>query len=177
MKSTICIFLATIMIALCFASCASNIPEEPATTAVENHSYVNPVGGTAPAPVNVETTEGQTLPIEYIETVNNVEIVLSSYYVYGNTVAKIEDISLEDDGFSVRADGFANVRILGIGKKSDDMKIAYTGYNAEGEIVRKSYMLVPLKDAKEGEIVADRRFDFPRDCVKLVFSNYVEEAE
>ena len=80
MKSLISLILATLIVALCFVGC-SNVPEEPATTAVANYSYVNPMGMTAPPPANVETTDGQTFPVQYIETVNNIEIVYSSYYV------------------------------------------------------------------------------------------------
>lgn len=174
MKSVISLILAAILLALCFAGC-SNIPEEPATTAVANYTYVNPMGETAPAPANAETTEGQTFPVKYIETVNNVEFVLSSYYVYGNTVATIENIELEDDGFSVRADGFVSVRVNGIGSRRDNMKIGYIGYDANGTVVRDSYMLVPLKGVKEGDLVEDRRIDFPRECVKIVFTDWVEE--
>lgn len=176
MKSIISIFLATVIVALCFVGC-SNIPDEPATTAAANYTYVNPIGETAPAPANVETTEGQTFAPVYVETVNNVEIVLSSYYVYGNSVATIENIELEDDGFSVRANGYMDVKVTGIGSRSDDMKIGYTGYDKDGNVVRNSFVLVPFDDVKEGDIVEDRRFDFPRECVKIVFENYVDDAE
>ena len=171
MKSIISIFLAAVVVVLCFAGC-SNIPEEPATTTVANYSYVNPLGETAPAPANGK--EGKTYPVEYIETVNDIELVLSSYYVYENNVATIEDIEFEDDGFSLRADGFADVKVTAIGSRGSDMKIAYKGYDAKGAVVRNSYILVPLDGVKKGGTVEDRRFDFPRDCVKIVFENYVE---
>lgn len=174
MKSVISLILTAILVALCFAGC-SNIPEEPATTAVANYSYVNPMGETAPAPANVETTEGQTFPTKYIETVNNVEFVLSSYYVYGNSVATIENIELEDDGFSVRANGYVNVRVNAIGSRKDNIKIGYIGYDENGSVVRNSYILVPLKGVKKGDLVEDRRLDFPRECVKIVFTDWVEK--
>ena len=174
MKSLISIILATLIVALCFVGC-SNIPEEPATTAVANYSYVNPMGQTAPAPANVETTEGQTFVPQYIETVNNVEMVFSSYYVFGNTVATIEDVELEDDGFSVRANGFVDVRVNAIGSRGDNMKIGFKGYDKDGNVVRDSFILVPLKGVKKGDLVEDRRIDFPRECVKIVFCDYVEE--
>ncbi len=173
MKSTVSIFLVMILVALCFFGC-SNIPDEPATTSAANYSYVAPNGATAPAPDNVETTEGQTFPVKYVETINNVEVVLSSYYVYGNSVATIEDIELSDDGFSVWADGRAKVRVNAIGSRRDDMKIGFSGYDAEGNLVRKSYILIPLDKVKEGTLVENRRFDFPRETVKIVFEDYVE---
>ena len=175
MKSLISVILAMTVIALCFFGCKSNIPEEPATTGSANFSYVNPYGQTAPDPENVTPSEGQTFPVVYVETINNVEIVLSDYYVYGNSVAKIKDIELKDDGISINADGYVDVEMTGIGSRKDDMKIGYIAYDADGKVVRDTYVLVPLKGVKKGETVENRRFDFPREAVKIVFMDYVEE--
>ncbi len=175
MKSVISVILAMTVIALCFFGCKSNIPEEPATTGSAEYSYVNPYGATAPDPENVIPSEGQTFPTIYVETINNVEIVLSDYYVYGNSVAKITDVELSDDGISVNADGHAAVEVTAIGSRKDDIKIGYTAYDANGKLVRDSYILVPLKGVKKGETVERRRFDFPRETVKIVFADYVEE--
>ena len=169
MKSLISIILATLIVTLCFVGC-SNIPDEPATTTVANYSYVNPMGQIAPPPANVETTEGQTFIPQYVETVNNVELVFSSYHVYGNTVASIVNVDLEDDGFSLKADGYVDVRVDAIGSR----RTSNSGSETEGTVVRDSYLLVPLKGVKEGDIVEDRRIDFPRECVKIVFTDWVE---
>ncbi len=175
MKSLISVILAMTVIALCFFGCKSNIPEVPATTGSANYSYVNPYGATAPDPVNVQPSEGQSFPVVYVETVNDVEVVLSDYYVYGNSVCSIKNIELKDDGISVNADGYADVEVSAIGSRKDGIKIGYVAYDANGGVVRRSYMLVPLKDVKEGETVMGRRFDFPREATKIVFSDYVEE--
>ena len=50
----------------------------------------------------------------------------------------------------------------------------YVAYDAQGKIVRNTYISVPLKGVKSGDVVEHRRFDFPRETVKIVFSNYVE---
>ncbi len=175
MKSLICVILAMTVITLCFFGCKSNIPEEPATTGSANYSYVNPYGQTAPDPENVEPSEGQTFPVVYVETINNVEVVLSDYYVFGNSVAKITNIALEDDGVSVNADGYADVVMTAIGSRREDVRIGYIAYDANGDIVRNTYITVPIKNVKENETVSRRRFDFPRDAVKIVFMDYVEE--
>ncbi len=177
MKSLISVILATAVIALCFFGCKSNIPEEPATTGSANYSYVNPYGQTAPDPANVTPSEGQTFPVVYVETVNDVEIVLADYYVYGNSVAKIKDIELTDDGISINADGYADVEVTAIGSRKDDIKIGYKAYDANGEVIRNAYILIPLKGVKEGDVVERRRFDFPREATKIVFSDHVETEE
>lgn len=173
MKSIISIFLVLATVCLCFFGC-SNIPEEPATTKVEKHSYVDPYGETAPAAENADEFEGQDIPVKYIETVNNVEIVLSSYYVYGNSVAKINNIEIIDYGISHTANGYADVEIMGIGSRKDGMKIGYTAYDAKGEVVKDVFVLASLEDAKEGDVVEKRRFEVPRDAVKIVFHDYIE---
>lgn len=175
MKSALCLFLVLVTVTLCFFGC-SNIPEEPATTDTMTVTYVNPYGATAAAPVNVDPTEGgTTVPVQYVETTNNVEFVLSSYYVYKNSVAKINSVVLEDDGFSVNADGYVDVEMLAIGSRKDDMKIAYAAYDAEGNLVRSSFILTKLDGVKEGDVCEDRRFDIPREAVKVVFGNYIEK--
>lgn len=174
MKSALCLFLVLVTVTLCFFGC-SNIPDEPATTDTMVQSYVNPYGETAAPPVNVDPTEGgTTMPVQYVETVNNVELVMSSYYVYKNSVAKITSVELEDDGFSVNADGYADVEMTAIGSRKEGMRIGYTAFDENGEIVRKSFLLATLDGVKEGDTCEDRRFDFPRTAVKIVFHNYVE---
>ena len=172
MKSVISILLVLATVCLCFVGC-SNIPEEPATTKIENHSYVDPYAETVVAE-NASDFEGQDVPVKYIEKINNVEFVLSSYYVYGNSVAKINGIEIVDHGLSHNASGYADVEIMGIGRRKDGMKIGYTAYNAKGEIVKDVFVLASLEDAKEGDVVEDRRFEVPRDAVKIVFHDYIE---
>ncbi len=175
MKSSIALLLILATFTLCFFGCKSNIPEEPATSNAVVHSYVNPFGETVAAPENIDPTEGgTTLPAQYVETINNVEIVFSSYYVYGNSVAEITNVVLDDDGFSVNAKGYADVKITAIGSRQDDMKIAYVAYDEAGEVVRRSHILADLKGVKEGDTVTERRLDFPREAVKIVFYNYIE---
>lgn len=175
MKSLISVILATTVIALCFFGCKSNIPEVPATTGSANFSYVNPYGQTAPDPANVQPSEGQTFPVVYVETINNVEIVQQDYYVFGNSVAKINNIELKDDGISINADGYADVEMMEIGSRKDDMKIGVKAYDANGNIVRNTYILVNLEDVKKGDVVERRRFDFPREATKIVLMDHVEE--
>lgn len=175
MKSALCLFLVLVTVTLCFFGC-SNIPEEPATSETAVYSYVNPYGETAAPPVNIDPTAGgTTAPVQYVETTNNVEIVLSSYYVYKNSVAKLDNIQIEDDGVSVRASGFADVEMIAIGSKKEGMKIGFTAYDKDGNIVRRNHIKADLDGVKKGEIVAERRFDFPREAVKIVFHNYVEQ--
>ena len=173
MKSTISIFLVLICVALCFFGC-SNIPDEPATTSVVNHSYADPYGETVAPPVNADPEESTTAAVKYLETINNVECVMSSYYVYGNSVATISDIKMEYEAFSsFPGNGYASVEMMGIGSKKNGMKIGYTAYNEAGEVVRESFMLAKLDGVKKGDTVAECRFDFPSETVKIVFHDYV----
>lgn len=174
MKSALCLFLVLVTVTLCFFGC-SNIPEEPATTETMIQSYVNPYGATAAPPVNVDPTEGgTTLPVQYVETTNNVELVFSSYYVYKNSVAKITNVQLEDDGFSLNADGYADVEMISIGSRKEDMKIGYTCYDENGDIVRSNFVFANLDGVSEGDTCTERRFEVPRKTVKVVFHDYVE---
>lgn len=172
MKSALSIFLVLATIALCFFGC-SNVPEEPVTTNMATVTYVNPLGATAAPPVNADGET--TAPVVYVETTNNVEFVLSSYYVYKKSVAKIGNIVIEDDGFSLNADGYADVEMIAVGSRKDNMRIAYTAYDAQGNVVKNSFILTNLDGVKDGDVCTERRFEVPRETVKIVFGNYIEK--
>ena len=65
--------------------------------------------------------------------------------------------------------------MMAIGSRKDDMKIGFTAYDKNGEVVRRNHILIELDGVKDGELCEDRRFDFPRETVKIVFYDYVEK--
>lgn len=173
MKSTIRILLVLVLVALCFAGC-SNVPKEPATTAVENFSYVNPYGETVAPPVNAETDKDDK-PI-YLETVNNIEFVMSNYYVYNDCVAKITDIKMEYDSMLVdEVSGLATIEIMGKSFGEEWMRIGYTAYDKDGKVVKNTLFQAPLKGVGKGDTVEKCVFELPEETVKVVFHDYVEK--
>lgn len=179
LKSIVGVTLSAAALLGCLTGC-SNIPKEPATTEVAQYSYVNERGMTLPAPANADPSAKTT--IGYKSTVDTIDFELSSYYVYNNSVVEITDIELEDD-YTLNASGYATVKINALGNsRKDGVRVAYKAYDASGKLVRDSYILIPLKDvhfskddvrdAKVGDLIPDRRFDFPRETVKIVFENY-----
>lgn len=170
MKSTVSILLVLVTVALCLFGC-SNVPKEPATTSVENYSYVNPYGETVAPPANAESDNN--ISTKYVETVNDIEFVMSSYYVYNNCVAKINGIDLEYDQLLVNAvTGLADVEIMGKSLGEEWIKIGYVAYDKDGKVVRNTYLQASLKGNGKGDIVENCVFDLPEEAVKVVFSNY-----
>ncbi|MBQ3046133.1 MAG: hypothetical protein IJO03_02835 [Clostridia bacterium] len=171
MKSVISILLVLAAVTLCLFGC-SNVPKEPATTTVENHSYVNPYGETVAAPQNAEKHD----KVQYLETVNDIEFVMSSYYVYNNCVAKIKDFSLEYVMLNVDPiAGLASVEIMGKSLGEDYMKIGYTAYDKNGTVIRETHLQASLDGAGKGDIVEKCVFELPEETVKVVFHDYVEK--
>lgn len=170
-KSVFALLLIAVVIITAFCGCAK-LPEEPATTNVEKHSYINPMGATAPAPENVDEFPGAEIEPVYIETINNIEFVFSSYYVYGKNAASLKINKLNYDGFSLNPNGFVDVTAVTVGRRSDDMKIGYTAYDADGKVIRDSFILAKLDGVKAGDVIEGRRFDFPKETVKIVFHDY-----
>ena len=150
-KTVISATLALVIALLCFVGCAK-LPEDPVTTTAEKYSYVSPYGATAPVPDNQDEHPDATSP-QFVETINNVEVVFGSYYVYGKNAAKITSVDLRDTGISYNADGFVNVELLTVGSRSQDMKIGYTAYDKDGNVVRDIYFSVPMKGTKKGEYI------------------------
>lgn len=139
--------------------------------AVTNAEPATSAEGEEPATLaEGETTEAPKL--ELVERTGSLEIVKKNYFTYHNCVATIESIVFEDDGYSVDANGYANIKVTQIAKGESEMKIAYKAYDANGEICKDSYMLVKLEGVKEGDIVPDRRISLPREAVKIVFEDY-----
>lgn len=178
-----------------FAACNTNpkvpeytkpdIPEEIIT---DSATYVQMQYETVTSAEGVTTAEGEepaTLAegetteapkMQLVEKTGNVEVIKKNYFTYHNCVAEIESIIFEDDGYSVDANGYANIKVTQIAKGESEMKIAYKAYDANGEICKDSYMLVKLDGVKEGDVVADRRISLPRDAVKIVFEDYVPSS-
>ncbi len=172
MKSTISIILVMICVALCFFGC-SNVPEEPATTTVVNHSFVNPYGETVASPANTDVAPETTDAPKYVETINDIEFVVSSYNVYGNSVAAIKDIKLEYNGYAAfEVTGVASIEIQAIGSRKDNMRIGYIAYDKDGKILRNTFVQAELDDVKVGDVVEECLFDFPEDTVKVVFYDF-----
>lgn len=171
MKSVISIILVIAAITLCLFGC-SNVPKEPATTAVENYSYVNPYGETAAAPENAEKHEEP----KYLETINDVEFVMKSYYVDNNSVAKITDIEMEYDFMLVNeVMGLASVEILGKGIGEDWVRIGYTAYDKDGKVVKRTHLQAALDGVSKGDVVEGCVFELPEEAVRVEFYDYVEK--
>lgn len=96
-KTVISATLALVIALLCFAGCAK-LPEDPVTTTAEKYSYVSPYGATAPVPDNQDEHPDATSP-QFVETINNVEVVFGSYYVYGKNAAKITSSTSETPAY------------------------------------------------------------------------------
>ena len=179
MKAIVGVTLSAAALIGCLSGC-SNVPKTPATTSVAQYSYVNEQGMTLPQPANADPAAETT--VGYKSTVDTIDFELSSYYVYNNSVVEITDIEMEDE-YTRNIGGYATVKINALGNsRKEGVRIAYKAYDAKGEVVRSSYILVPLKDvrfskdetrdAKVGDVITDRRFDFPRETVKIVFEDY-----
>ncbi|MBQ6267754.1 MAG: hypothetical protein IJK64_08300 [Clostridia bacterium] len=178
-KAIVGVTLSAAALIGCLAGC-SNVPKTPATTSVAQYSYVNEQGMTLPTPVNADPNAKTT--VGYKSTVDTIDYELSSYYVYNNSVVEITDIEMEDE-YTRNIGGYATVKINALGhSRKDGVRVAYKAYDADGKLVRDSFILIPLKDvkfskdetrdAKVGDVITDRRFDFPRETVKIVFENY-----
>jgi hypothetical protein len=58
--------------------------------------------------------------------------------------------------------------------KNQNMYIGYNAYDANGEILKTSYLLIDLDGVRSGKTVKEIRFDIPYETVKVEFFDYVE---
>ena len=171
MKRFLKAFIPLALAALCLAGC-SNIPEEPATTAVEKLTYVNEVGETAPVAENIGDYPGITQPPKNVATRHEVELAVSSYYVYGNTVAEYKSIAFENiDTPQDVVYGSFNCVLTGKGKEGE-MKIAYNAYDGNGKLIKKdACMTRSTKNVNENEEISFT-FGVPLGTAKIEFTDY-----
>ncbi len=167
-KSIVAAIMTFVLIAAIFTGC-SRIPKEAATETRENQSFVNPDGATVTAQ---DIQDKSKTLVKHIKTVDNIELVEKSYYVFGKNAAEMTFKKISYDGVQVNVSGFVDVKMIAIGKRSDDMKIGYTAFDAEGNEVLQSYIYIKLKGVKRNEVVENRRFYFPTDAVRVEFYDY-----
>ncbi len=171
MKSALKI-ISVFFAALFILGACSNIPDEPATSSAKEYTYIDPVSATYPIPENADEFPDATFPIKYVEGPVNVECIISSYYVDGNSVARIESVSLDRQPGSARTSGALTVTIDAIGSRKNGMRIAYTCYDAQGNPISEDFSTrAELKDVKKGDTVL-MPISLVDGTAKIVFSNY-----
>lgn len=149
--------LASIMVvAFAFSSCAK-VPTEEVTTGTEAYTLVN----NYPSPSESKTE-------------SDVEFAFQSYYSYKGNYASISNVRFDEDDMTVNAKGFVDVKMIYIEDKNQNMYIGYNAYDANGEILRTSYLLIDLDGVRSGKTIKEIRFDIPYETVKVEFFDYVE---
>lgn len=171
MKRFLKAFVPLALAALCFAGC-SVLPDEPATTAVEKHTYINEVGETVPVAENIADYPGITQPQKFIATTHEVELVVSSYHVFGDTVMTYESVELENVEAPAREIfGLLNCVVTNKGKEKE-MKISYNAYDENGELLKKDGCITRnIVNLKEDDEISFS-FDVPLGTAKIEFFDY-----
>lgn len=172
MKRFLKAFAPLALAALCLAGC-SNIPDSPATTAVEKRTYINGVGATAPVAENIDKYPGVTQPPKSVATTHEVELVVSSYYVYGNTVINFGNVEFENiDTPQNTVYGSFNGVISGKDKKDKEFRIAYNAYDENGKLIKENgCMERNVNGMKDGDEISFT-FAVPLGTAKIEFFDY-----
>ncbi len=188
MKKTICLVLALVLLAG-FCSC-SKIPDEPATTTQAVYSVVDEIAsaeaessaaqGSTTEAASENTEEPATQPSTQAADssfISSYEFIIADYYVFNKSHAKILDIELVDYGLT-KVIGYAKVEMSGLAFGEDEIRIGCRAYSENGEVLKTSYLLAPVKEAKlkEGDTM-DCRFEIPDGTVKIEFVEYSAVAE
>ena len=196
MKKALSVILALIVALACVVSLAScdgaKTPEtsqtqttEKATEKVtEKKTDVNYVPNeTAPA-VTAGTVEEDHSRIneyatkpsgngEFVTEIGQVKFVYPEFFADGNSYVKIKKIVVDDQGFTSKADAYVDFEVMARGKNEDKVKVSYIGYDANGEITRRSQITVNLFGLNVGDISEENRMDFKRETVKIVFTEFI----
>ena len=108
----------------------------------------------------------------FVTEIGQVKFVYPEYFADGNSYVAIKKIVVDDQGFTSRADAYVDFEVLARGKNEDQVKISYIGYDADGEITRRSQITVDLFGLNIGDISTENRMDFKRETVKIVFTEF-----
>ncbi len=171
MKRFLKAFIPLTLAVCCFAGC-SDMPDEPATTAVEKHTYINEVGETVPVAENIADYPGITQPPKFIATTHEIEVVVSSYYVCGDTVVTYENVEIENvDAPPTEVFGTLDCVLTSKGKEKE-MKIAYNAYDENGELLKKDGCLArTIGNLREDDEISFS-FGVPLGTAKIEFFDY-----
>lgn len=185
MKKITCLVLALVLLAG-FCAC-SKLPEEPATTTQAVYSVVDEIASAEAAENSTEAQQPTSEDASSVEGVSETqaptqvsdssfissyEFVMADYYIFNKSHVKILDIELVDYGLS-KVIGFAEVEVSGLAFGESEIRVGCITYDANGEVLKTSYLLVPVKDAKlkEGDTM-DCRFEIPDGTAKIEFVDY-----
>ncbi len=195
MKKTVSVILALVIAFACVVSLAScdgtKTPEASQTQATEKKTekvtekqtdvdYIP--NETAPAATAGTVEEDHSRINEYatkadsdgsfVTEIGQVKFVYPEYFADGNSYVKIKKIVVDDQGFTSRADAYVDFEVVARGKNEDKVRVSYIGYDADGEITRRSQITVDLFGLNVGDISEENRMDFKRETVKIVFTDF-----
>lgn len=181
---------------LSFASCGKQGDDQVSTTAPATTAAVTDAGPTDVQYVPNVTKpsyEADTIEVErsrvneyatepdgdgsFVTEVGSVQFVYPEYFAQGNSYVSIKEIVVDDQGFTSKADAYVDFAVLARGEGEDKVKVSYIGYDANGEITRRSQITVNLFGLNVGEISEGNRMDFKRETVKIVFTEFKEITE
>ena len=170
--AALCMILSLLFI---ISSCASGeIPTEEPTSVAENKDVYNPFKKDETAKPADEKIEDKKETEATSIVPDSVEIVYNNYYKYGENYVKVYDFRIDNEHISSKAKGYFDAEMLRIGRRSADVKIAYTSYDADGNVIRNSFSYIDLDGIKVGEKIEKVRFDVPYNAVKVVFNDFSE---
>ena len=167
LKAIISILSAAAIFSCCLAGCAKP-PEEEAVTSTEVYEVIKQNG-------ELSTDADDSSAKSYTATSNNVVFTLSSYNEFNGNYGTMKNITVDNDSFSVKATCYCDIEMIYVGGKSDNMKIAYTAYDKDGNVVRDTFLQADLDDVKSGDTVTGVRFDIPYETASVVFGNFTGE--
>ena len=113
----------------------------------------------------------------FVTEISGVKFVYPEYFAWGNSYVAIKNIEVDDTGFTHNADAWVDFEVLARGENEDVVKLSYIGYDADGNITRRSQITVNLFGYNIGDIVEDCRMDFKRETVKIVLTEFKEITE
>lgn len=113
----------------------------------------------------------------FVTEISGIKFVYPDYFADGNSYVAIRSIEVEDTGFTSKADAWVDFEVLARGENEDTVKLSYIGYDADGNITRRSQITVGLFGYNIGDVVENCRMDFKRETVKIVITEFKEITE
>lgn len=105
------------------------------------------------------------------EKFNDVTFAKKEEYTYKNNSYSLSSPYFDENALAANVQAYFDITVNSVGSDKDGY-IRYIAYDANGEEVRNSYIVIDIEGHSAGDILKGYLIDFPYEAVRVEFVDY-----